>query len=73
MRCYKILSFFISVLLLLALLSLVFPADGYKIGGIHLRFVDIETLLSGKDRDVETAEEKLARIEAELRLQFVHD
>lgn len=73
MRCYKILSFFISVLLLLALLSLVFPADGYKIGGIHLRFVDIETLLSGKDKDVETAEEKLARIEAELRLQFVHD
>ena len=67
------LHFFISVLSLLALLSLVFPADGYNIGSFHLRFVDMETLLSSQDEDVETAEEKLAKIEAELRLQFVHD
>ena len=73
MRCYKILIFFVSVLSLLALLSLVFPVDGYNVGGFHLRFVDMETLLSSQDEDVETAEEKLAKIEAELRLQFVHD
>ena len=73
MRSYKILIFFISVLSLLALLSLVFPVDGYNVGGIHLRFVDMETMLSNKNEDVETAEEKLAKIEAELRLQFVHD
>lgn len=73
MKIYKALLFFVSVILLLAGLSFVFPVDGYEVAGHRLRFFDIETLFSGSDEDFETAEEKLARVEAELRLQFVRD
>lgn len=73
MKTYKTLLFLLFVFFLLAGLSIVFPVDGYDVRGIRLRFFNIETLLSGQDKDVETAEEKLARVEAELRLQFVRD
>ena len=56
MKIYKALLFFVSVILLLAGLSFVFPVDGYEVAGYRLRFFDIETLFSGSDEDFETAE-----------------
>lgn len=73
MKPLRILIFLISVLMVLAGIAYVYPSDGYDLHGIRLNFPTIDDILYNDNIDTETVEEKLARMEAELRLQFVRD
>lgn len=73
MKPYRILIFLLSVMLILAAVAYIYPSEGYELCGVRLNFPTIEDIFAKDDIDVETVEESLARVEEELRLQFVQD
>ncbi len=56
MRIHKSLIFIFSVIALLALVCLFFPADGVKIGGWTLRFPTLQSVMRGNAEDAKEKE-----------------
>ncbi len=73
MKAYQTLIFLCSVLLLVVGICLFFPKDGVEVFGKVLRFPSLEEAMTKKVRDTESADEKLARAEKELKLKIEQD
>ncbi len=73
MKAYQTLIFLCSVLLLVVGICLFFPKNGVEMFGKLLRFPTLVEAMSKKNKDTESADEKLARAEEELKLKIEQD
>ncbi len=73
MKAYQTLIFLCSVLLLVVGICLFFPKNGVEVFGKSLRFPTLVEAMSKKNKDTESADEKLARAEEELKLKIEQD
>jgi lysophospholipase L1-like esterase len=60
MKSYKILIFIFSVIAILAVVAMIFPKDGVKIGDTELRFPSIEEVLVREPLETETVDPLVA-------------
>lgn len=73
MKAYQVLIFLCSVLFLIVGICLFFPKEGFTLLDKTFRFPTLVEAMTKKSHDTETAEEKLAKAEAELQFKIEQD
>jgi lysophospholipase L1-like esterase len=73
MKAYQSLCFFCAILMLIVGLCYFFPEDGVVVCGKTFDFPTLEEAMTKKEKDTESADEKLAKAEAEMKLQILND
>jgi lysophospholipase L1-like esterase len=72
-KAQKTLFFIVSILILLGIVSLVFPEKGIAFGDRQLYFPSIQDILAKKNEPVTTASQRIDELEESLNMQQVQD